>query len=508
MAGRRDVLRWGAGAAAGALAGGPAGGHGAAAAAVTPLQRRPREVAGGSPPEAGAWRQLRRSLSPAAGLYQPGSEGFGLLAAPDNLRYAHVLPAGIVACATAGDVQAAVRWAAAHGVPLAPRSGGHNYAGYSTTRGLLISLRRMNGVGVRGTRLLLGGGATNSDVYAARSANLYFPGGRCGGVGVAGLALGGGLGFNDRKWGMTCDRLAETRVVLADGTLVRAADDENADLYWACRGGAGGNFGINTGFVFDATDVGDRIATVFDLSFGLEAGVRLVAAVQEILADDDAGDFDVRVGFKNAGDGQAASVVLLGQLLGDETTLRRIFAPVLALRPTREFIEQRRFWAAQDYLLEKPGAPDDYASKSLVPDRWLSPGTVEPVVEWVRDWQPGAPGNAGYVTLFAMGGAGGLPEPGETAYPHRGATFVVDIGTHWKPDTPQDGVRQQLARTRALHRTLSRDLETRAAYVNFPDPDLRDWQSAYYGDNYARLLEVKRRYDPSGLFQYAQAIGT
>lgn len=195
-------------------------------------------------------------------------------------------------------------------------------------------------------------------------------------------------------------------------------------------------------------------------------------------------------------------------MLGDETTLRRIFAPVLELRPARAFIEQRRFWAAQDYLLETPGAPDDYASKSLVPDRWLSPGTVESVVEWVRDWQPGAPGNAGYVTLFAMGGAGGLPEPGETAYPHRGATFVIDIGTHWKPDTPQDGVRQQLARTRALHRTLSRDLETRAAYVNFPDPDLRDWQSAYYGDNYARLLEVKRRYDPSGLFHYAQAIGT
>ncbi|KJY44459.1 hypothetical protein VR46_20385, partial [Streptomyces sp. NRRL S-444] len=136
MARRRDVLRWGAGAAAGAasaLAGGLTGGNGAAAAAVTPLPRRPGRVPGGSPAEAGAWQQLRRSRSPAAGLYRPGSDGFGWLAAPDNLRYAHVLPAGIVACAAAGDVQAAVRWAAEHGVPLAPRSGGHNYAGYSTT---------------------------------------------------------------------------------------------------------------------------------------------------------------------------------------------------------------------------------------------------------------------------------------------------------------------------------------------------------------------------------------
>ncbi|MEU9176992.1 BBE domain-containing protein [Streptomyces sp. NPDC048550] len=85
MAGRRDVLRWGAGAVAGA-AGALAGGHGAAAAAVTPLARRPGGVAGGSPPEAGAWRQLRRSLSPAAGLYRPGSAGFDLLAAPAASR--------------------------------------------------------------------------------------------------------------------------------------------------------------------------------------------------------------------------------------------------------------------------------------------------------------------------------------------------------------------------------------------------------------------------------------
>ncbi|WP_329113067.1 FAD-binding oxidoreductase [Streptomyces sp. NBC_01353] len=497
---RRTVLRRGAQATAIGLTTAWAGGHAVAAAEGIGSP-------GGHASGAAAWRALARSLSPGATLYRPTSEDYRRQALPDNLRYADVLPAGIVACATESDVRASVRWSAAHGLPFAPRSGGHNYAGYSTTRGLLISLRRMNGVAVDGTRLRLGGGATNSDVYAARAANLYFPGGRCPGVGVAGLTLGGGLGFNDRKWGLTCDRLAETRVVLADGSLVRASDAENRDLFWACRGGAGGNFGINTGFVFDATSVADQVATVFELSFDPRTAVCLMDVLQEILRTDRGNDFDIRIGFKNAGDGTPATIVLLGQRLGTEDELRRLLAPVLELGPTKQFIEQRHFWAAQDHLLEQPGPGSATASKSLVPNRWLDPGTVESIVEWVRAWRPGAPGNAGYVTLFAMGGSSGEPTVSDTAYPHRDATFVIDIGTHWAPTTPPEVVQDLLAQTRAMHRVLRRDLRTSAAYVNFPDPDLRQWQTAYYGPNYARLLEVKRRYDPTGLFRYDQAIG-
>ncbi|MGW0665012.1 FAD-binding oxidoreductase [Streptodolium elevatio] len=499
---RREVLRRGAQAAVVGAATAWAGGRAAAVTAGRPADGR------GDVPGPGAWRQLAAELTPGAGLYLPGSDGFGALAVPDNRRYADVLPAGIVACASESDVQAAVRWATAHGVPFTPRSGGHNYAGYSTTRGLLITLRRMNTVAVQGTRLALGGGATNSDVYAARSANLYFPGGRCPGVGVAGLTLGGGLGFNDRKWGLTCDRLRETRVVLADGSLVRAAENENADLFWALRGGAGGNFGINTGFVFDATPVGEQTATVFDLAFDLGSAVTVVDRVQEILAGDRGNDFDVRVGFKNPGDGRDPAVVLLGQRLGTEDRLRELIAPLLELGPSKAFVEQRQFWSAQDYLMEQPGQPSAGASRSLVPTCPLGPRAVEHIVEWVRGWRPGGAGNPGYVTLFAMGGRSAEPAPGDTAYPHRAATYVIDIGTHWTPGTEPDTVQDLLAQTHAMHRILRRELATSAAYVNFPDPDLRDWRHAYYGSNYGRLVEVKRRYDPAGAFRYDQAIGS
>ncbi|MFI8993371.1 BBE domain-containing protein [Streptomyces sp. NPDC053542] len=129
------------------------------------------------------------------------------------------------------------------------------------------------------------------------------------------------------------------------------------------------------------------------------------------------------------------------------------------------------------------------------------------ITEWARTWRPGPARAGGYVTLFAMGGSGNAPRPHETAYPHRGATFVIDVGTQWKPGTAPADVAALLAQTRTMHRTLRDHLHTDAAYVNFPDPDLRGWQHAYYGANYERLVQVKRRYDPAGLFRYAQAIG-
>nr|WP_083467432.1 FAD-binding oxidoreductase [Kibdelosporangium sp. MJ126-NF4]CEL23613.1 FAD-linked oxidoreductase family [Kibdelosporangium sp. MJ126-NF4]CTQ93150.1 FAD-linked oxidoreductase family [Kibdelosporangium sp. MJ126-NF4] len=452
-----------------------------------------------------AWRELRQVLSPAAQLYRPGDRDYSAHATADNQRYVSTRPAGVLACATEEDVQTALRWCAKHGMPFAPRSGGHNYAGYSTTTGLVISLRAMKHVRPQGQQLHLGGGATNSDVYAARDAGLYFPGGRCPGVGVAGLTLGGGLGFNDRKWGLTCDRLVETRVVLADGTVVRAAEDENPDLFWACRGGAGGNFGVNTAFVFDCVPVDRLRATVFNLSFSLSAGQDVVDELQHLLDTDRSDDLDVRIGFKHAGDGTTALWVL-GQRLGDEDTLRRLFGPLLRLHPNTVLIEERGFWTAQDYLMENPGPKDCYASRSLVPDQWLCPDTVAAVVDWTRTWRPGSAKATGYVTLFAMGGASSAPRPDETAYPHRGATFVIDIGTHWQPGTAPSQVRALLTQTRVMHHTLRRRLDTDAAYVNFPDPDLRSWQHAYYGSNYQRLAQVKHQYDPTGLFRYAQAI--
>ncbi len=477
---------------------------GAARAAAV---REPRDTGVADLP-ASAWRQLSRALSGGAGLYRPKDAPYEGLMLPNNRRYAAVRPAGIAACATEGDVRAALGWAAGHGMPFAVRSGGHSFAGLSTTTGLLISLRRMKSVVPSGEdRLVVGGGATVADVYDARAAHLYVPGGRCPTVGMAGLTLGGGLGFNDRKWGMTCDRLAETRLVLADGSLVRASERENADLFWACRGGAGGNFGINTGFTYRAVDVSGQSVGVFELSFPAVRGVEVMDAVQDVLAADRHHDFDLQITFRNPGDGSGAVLSLLGQRLGDEDALRRTLAPVLALKPAGKFLEQRHFFDGQKYLWTAPPKPEAGAFKCLVADRRLDRHTVVDVIDWIEEWQPGKGENSVYVAMFAMGGAGTAPDPDATAYPHRRAAFVIDIGTHWQPGAPRHVTDRLLAQQRALYRTLRQGLRTDAAYVNFADPDLHDWQHAYYQGNYDRLVAVKHRYDPNGLFRHAQSIG-
>ncbi|MEV8441613.1 FAD-dependent oxidoreductase [Actinosynnema sp. NPDC051121] len=481
-------------------------GAGAATAAAVALSHgaSPALAAGtetGLGVDGAAWRALRRALSPAAQVFTG-------CAPVDNLRYAYPPPLKEIVCQNEHDVQIAVQWCVVQGMPFRLRSGGHNYAGYSTTGdGVVICLgRSMRWVRQDGQRLHLGGGSTNSDVYDARHLGLYFPGGRCPSVGVAGLTLGGGLGFNDRKWGLTCDRLVETRLVLADGTLVRATEDENADLFWACRGGAGGNFGVNTAFVFDAVPVGQLRATVFDLTFAPEVGVPVVQELQHLLDTDHTRDLDVRIGFKHARNGEA-SVWVLGQRLGPEDTLRHLFRGLLDLNPTRAFFEERRFWEAQDYLLDVPEHRECYTSKSLVPDRWLDEDALTAITEWIRGWDSGTVAADGYVTLFAMGGASGEPGPHDTAYPHRGAKFVIDIGSRWAPGASAEEEDALLRRTRALHDTLRVRLGD-AAYVNFPDPELTGWQHAYYGGNYERLVEVKGKYDPLDRFRYPQSIGT
>ncbi|GAA2247562.1 FAD-binding oxidoreductase [Streptomyces roseiscleroticus] len=477
-------------------------------AAGTAAGPEPRDTGGHDLP-ASAWRQLRRALGRGAELYRPEDTPYRRLVLPNNRRYAAVRPAGIVACATEGDVRAALRWAAGHGMPFAVRSGGHSFAGFSTTTGLLISLRRMRSVrpGGNGT-VVVGGGATVGELHDGGSAaRLYVPGGRCPTVGVAGLALGGGLGFNDRKWGMTCDRLAETRLILADGSRVRAGERENADLFWACRGGGGGNFGVNTGFTFHAVDVSRQSAGVFDLTFPAVRGVEVMDAVQDVLAADRHHDFDLQITFRNNGDGKGTTLSLLGQRLGDEDALRRALAPVLSLGPAKRFLEERHFLDGQKYLMVPPTEPAAGAYKSLVTDRRIDRHTVADVIGWIEEWQPGEEKNPSYVAMFAMGGAGTAPAPDATAYPHRRAAFTVDIGVHWHPGAPRHVVDRLLAQQRALHRTLRHGLRTDAAYVNFADPDLPDWRHAYYRGNYERLVAVKEHYDPDGLFRHAQSIG-
>ncbi len=268
-----------------------------------------------------------------------------------------------MACGSTGDAQVVIRWARAVGLPVVPRSGlGHNYAGYSTTPGLLLNMARMRRITatplpaarpltrtygpIRVTHgagtATVGAGVTNGDLHPLlEDRGMFVPTGRCPTVGVAGLVLGGGIGFSDKMFGLTCDRLVATTVVLADGRVVEASQDSHPDLFWGCRGGAGNNFGVNTSFTLEYEQFQGNVG-FYQLGWSLDSVVPVIATAQQIAVDTlHDKRFHLRVGIGTHGLTRDqihanAGANAIGQFYGPLDELRAILAPLLAIGTAEE----------------------------------------------------------------------------------------------------------------------------------------------------------------------------
>lgn len=455
------------------------------------------------------WAQLARALR--GRLLRPGEAGFSAASVPYNHRFAAIRPQGVAMCADAADVATALRWARHYGVPFAARSGGHSYGGYCASRGLVISLARMNKVRVdrEAMTITVGAGTRNADLYAGLAGSgVAVPSGRCPTVAVGGLLLGGGFGFSSRHLGLTCDHLLETEVVTASGEILRASPRSHPGLFWACQGGGGGNFGICTRFRLRASSVGN--VSVYRLSWPWRDAAAVLTAVQHLMTT--APDtLSCRVGLGVSGGGHATggpperTVNALGLYFGPSRELAHLLAPVLdAAWPAEQVIEDRDYVAAQSVLARNVPS-GRFASRSVFLARALPDTGVQTAIRWLERW-PGSsnPSGAG-VTIFAWGGRINWVAPRRTAFVHRDAAFLTDTETTWTVRDSPRVVAANLDWLTGLYDALARH-GTRQAYQNFIDPALADWKSAYYGQNLARLVRVKRRYDPDDAFHFAQSI--
>ena len=273
-------------------------------------------------------RQLRRAVR--GPVLTPGNSSKLLY----NERYDGIRPLAVLRAANAGDVQEAVRWAARNDVPIGARSGGHSYAGYASVRGgLVVDLRRLDGISVsRGSgNAKVGPGAQLIDVYRrlARAGGTV-PAGSCPSVGIGGHALGGGMGLAGRRFGLTCDNVTSLRIVTADGKLRTCDANTNADLYWACRGGGGGNFGIVTSYTLKTHAVGS--ASWFFISWPWASAGPALAAWQA-LAPDTTGKLTSIFTLGTGGSGPA--VTAIGQYFGSASQLGRLVRPLTAVSGAR-----------------------------------------------------------------------------------------------------------------------------------------------------------------------------
>ena len=452
-----------------------------------------------------AWKHLARSLS--GPLLRPGDKGYRVTARPNNLVYADRLPAGIARCRTPEDVARAILWCRENDVRFVARAGGHNYAGYSTTRGLLIDVGGLDEISFdpKSGRVTVGAGVRNRDLYGALPRHgVAITHGRCYGVGVSGFLLGGGIGFDMRLNGIGSDKLVETHVVGADGEIRTARADHQPDLFWACRGGAGGNFGINTRFVVQTFPVED--ITAFDITWSRKPEAvteALIAALQgttrrlgskialrAVTPQDRRAGGDVRVN-------------LLGHLHGPRAELLDILAPVFAVAPAlKRTIRTGSYWEGQK-LLSEEGGPEHYRERSRFVRRAFGAAALDTAFRQARRF-PGTTGSAS-LKLFQTGKAVNALPDDATAFVHRTSQWLFSVAYTFEES---DSRRTVAAATEWLDDTYEAMVPFcgEGAFQNFPDPALADWARQYYGANLARLRRVKAAVDPDDAFRFGQSI--
>ncbi|RYG36556.1 FAD-binding oxidoreductase [bacterium] len=447
-----------------------------------------------------AWDDLARGFSGT--VLRPGAAGFDLAAQPNNLRYNDRRPLGIARCLTVEDVQKSILWSRQNGLPLVARSGGHSYAGFSTTEGLMIDVSQMNGVGFNEAgQAVTGGGARNRDVFdALANTGMAVTHGRCYGVGVAGLVLGGGIGFDMRKHGLTCDHLVETTMVTASGEILKLSETENKELFWACRGAGGGNYGIHTSFTFEPYAVSTAVA--FNLTWETRLEEVLAALLPALEAAPDEFGAKLSVIPARPGTSDKIRINLLGQHFGTVTEFRDILASVYAIAAPSEEVDDLPYWPAQKKLTEE-GGPEYYHERSRFVEQSFSEAALDTIWAGVRNW-PGTSEGASF-KVFQSGGAVNRRSPNDMAFVHRSALYVMSVAVLWSEHDSVDLLRQNLNWQDEFYDAM-RPFTGPGAYQNFIDPSLDDWQQAYYGENFSRLVAAKRAVDPDNVFHYAQSI--
>lgn len=450
----------------------------------------------------GIWKELEASLT--GELFQPGSFGYFEMAKPWALQYTTVLPSGIARCANEQDVQACVQWARKHSIDIVARSGGHSYAAYSMTSGLLVDVTLMNTVTLEPTTniAVVGGGARNKHVYAAlREPRLAVTHGRCKEVGVAGLVLGGGIGFNMRAHGLTCDRLRSTRIVTADGNVLTCSETENPDLFWAIRGAGGGNYGIHTQFTFEPFPVTD--ITVFTISWDTKLEEVFAAIQQIILAAPNTLGVKVSITATPSGGSRLLRVEIIGQLVGSPAELDALLQPVYAIaNPVLNAVQQLPYWDGQEVISEE-GAPEYSHERSRFAFTALSPDAISTIFRNMYAWP--ITGVGGTWKYFLMGGAINDKQPQDTAFVHRNATMITSIELEWLASDVGEVLQAALVWLDVFHNEMQQYTSDQS-YQNFIDRRQVGYLDAYYSTNLPRLMQIKRQVDPTNMFKYAQSI--
>ena len=453
------------------------------------------------------WDALQGAI--AGEVVLPGSPAYDTVRLPPIARFHDIRPQAVVRCATPADVSETILLASRSGLQVAARSGGHCFAGRSSTGGVVIDVTPMRAVSVDDGAATVGAGTRLGDLYNSLAEHDRTVAAGCGpSVGIAGLTLGGGLGILGRSHGLTSDQLLAAQVVLADGRVVDCDDHHDQELFWALRGAGGGNFGVVTSLVLGTLPA--PAVTSFHLVWPHDRAGAVIEAWQawSPAAPD---ELAASLLLTAAADADRPPVVnVFGAMLGSGSDTAELLDGLVAMAGTDPASAARRqapYRETKRYLAEHgPGEdrPDGHMfSKSEFFARPLPAGAIAALVEHLQRGR--RPGQSRELDFTPWSGAYNRVRADATAFVHRDARFLLKHAVVVDPDAPdaeRAAARTWLSRSWALVRPWG----TGGAYQNFPDPELQDWRRAYYGANYERLLRVKAHYDPGGFFRFPQSL--
>ncbi|WP_217571481.1 FAD-binding oxidoreductase [Mesorhizobium sp. GbtcB19] len=422
---------------------------------------------------------------------------------PASSKRKQLAPALRAICKTEHAVAVMVDWVRGNRLNFAMRSGGHSYEGLSQTTGVAIDVRGLTQITVDKVSNLVtvGSGVSLFQLYSALAAQgLALQAGSCPTVGIAGHLTGGGHGFLARSHGLTCDGLRQATLVDAQARVLQANATSQPDLFWACRGGGGGSFGIATQFQIGVFPL--KSALVFGVSWKLsQAKAAKLFAVWQDWAPKAPSNITSIMKIGPAGGGQI-KMRCIGQSVGSEAELRAELkrlttsqAPSSALTVhSLAFLDAvNHFAGTLTYQSELMKAKSDYV---------LSPLSARGIATMMAAVAPIAPD--GIVLLCdSYGGKIADVAADATAFPRRAGTqYCIQYFSSWSraADTPA-----RLAQIAKVYNAM-RPFMPDASYVNYCDLDLPDYARAYWGNNLARLVAVKQQYDPTDLFHHAQSV--
>jgi hypothetical protein len=454
------------------------------------------------PKEAAALPPLPNLSASEALFLTPSDPQYGDYLAAANLR-TQLAPALRAVCKTEHAVAVMTDWVRSNNLSFAIRCGGHSYEGFSQSADVVIDLRGLQSITVDTSAGLVtaGAGVSLYDVYQELANHGYaFPAGSCPTVGIAGHVSGGGYGLLARSHGLTCDNLQQATIINWQGITLQTTATSEPDLFWACRGGGGGSFGVATKFVLRIFPLGNVL--VFGISWMLRKprAARVFSAWQSWAPN--APNSITSIMKVGPGGNGLISMRCIGQSIGSNTELRNELAELASLEtPSSPLkIQMLSFLDAVKHF----AGPLNYESVYMKAksDYVLNP-LASSAIQAMLSAVAAIPVGGIALLCDAYGGAIADVAAVDSAFPRRGGTqYCIQYFSSWRHSADSASHLTNVANVYAAMRPYLQG----AAYVNYCDLDLPNWADAYWGQNLPRLSAVKKAYDSGNLFHHPQSV--